>query len=481
MENCEVCSTRFTVTPYSRTGPNGGLLCFPCAKQLLKEEGAARKQKRNTAGRQRRKLQSDLLDGIYPGAKTLVNLCVGTLVHHVDMAESFGDLSDSLMIKLAWIIAKKRMLKSNTLNLFLQPGRQELQITDGAYLSSDDYIRIFQIMSSIKNLRLRNGIQFKNTVIDHLLGSPVELERLSLHGVNLIDNERWNAYFEQKGSHLKWFKLAWTDQYFGDEQIKLMVTTCPNLERLKITHNQSLTDEGVKAIAGFTGLQQLALELYRLPGQKPSETATLTAVLAAHASSLRRFSLNRFYEVNDDVLKALRHCTRLFKLRISHNSVMTDAAFAELFTGWINPPLTYIDFSNCAHVDSTNPRDNTNNIGLCSAGFEAMMAHSGKTLRYLDINHCRHVSNKSFLRVFDPNQSYPELRKMNISFCQEVNDYVVQSIFKVCPALKELIVFGNFKVKDVKVPKGKILIGMPNAMGMQVEGAEDAEEGQTAW
>jgi DNA repair protein RAD7 len=41
--------------------------------------------------------------------------------------------------------------------------------------------------------------------------------------------------------------------------------------------------------------------------------------------------------------------------------------------------------------------------------------------------------------------------------------------------LKTLKVFGNFGVKDVKVPKGRILIGVPNALGMQIEGTGEVD------
>ncbi|KAG9545175.1 hypothetical protein KCU77_g18407, partial [Aureobasidium melanogenum] len=40
-EHCEICSKRFTVTPYSKTGPDGGLVCTPCGKDLAKEGDAA--------------------------------------------------------------------------------------------------------------------------------------------------------------------------------------------------------------------------------------------------------------------------------------------------------------------------------------------------------------------------------------------------------------------------------------------------------
>jgi DNA repair protein RAD7 len=115
-------------------------------------------------------------------------------------------------------------------------------------------------------------------------------------------------------------------------------------------------------------------------------------------------------------------------------------------------------------------------IGLASAGFEAMMAHSGSTLRYLDVHSCRHISREAFENVFAENKVYPELRELNISFCQGVNDFVCGLIFRTCPNLKTLKVFGNFGVKDVRVPKGKILIGVPNALGMQIEGTELAED-----
>jgi DNA repair protein RAD7 len=37
LENCEICNKRFTVTPYSKAGPEGGLLCTPCGKEMVKD------------------------------------------------------------------------------------------------------------------------------------------------------------------------------------------------------------------------------------------------------------------------------------------------------------------------------------------------------------------------------------------------------------------------------------------------------------
>jgi DNA repair protein RAD7 len=103
------------------------------------------------------------------------------------------------------------------------------------------------------------------------------------------------------------------------------------------------------------------------------------------------------------------------------------------------------------------------------------MAHSGLTLKHLNVHSCRHISREAFENVFAEDKTYLEMQEIDISFCQSVNDFVVGSIFRSCPNLKTLKVFGNFGVKEVKVPKGKILIGVPNALGMQIEGTEEDE------
>ncbi|KAF4947649.1 hypothetical protein F66182_18557, partial [Fusarium sp. NRRL 66182] len=75
LENCEICEKRFTVTPYSKTGPDGGLLCAKCSKELAKDEKKA-KPKKTAPKTGRRQNQSKLLDDIaQQGASSLVEMC----------------------------------------------------------------------------------------------------------------------------------------------------------------------------------------------------------------------------------------------------------------------------------------------------------------------------------------------------------------------------------------------------------------------
>jgi DNA repair protein RAD7 len=152
---------------------------------------------------------------------------------------------------------------------------------------------------------------------------------------------------------------------------------------------------------------------------------------------------------------------------------MTDEGFVRLFKDWANRELKFIDFQKCRQLESAQPRENPDGIGLCSNGFRALMAHSGRTLEYLNLYGCRHITPEAFEEVFSADKVYPNLTKLEISFCEQVTDFIVGSIFRSCPQLRELIVFGCMKVKDVKVPHGKLLVGVPNALGMVIDGDDN--------
>jgi DNA repair protein RAD7 len=78
LENCEICEKRFTVTPYSKTGPDGGLLCTKCSKELADEEKKSKpKAKRGVPKGKRRQTESDRMMGnVKPGPKSLLETCV---------------------------------------------------------------------------------------------------------------------------------------------------------------------------------------------------------------------------------------------------------------------------------------------------------------------------------------------------------------------------------------------------------------------
>ncbi|KAF7543995.1 hypothetical protein G7046_g9883 [Stylonectria norvegica] len=469
IDNCAICKKRFTVTPYSVAGPEGGLLCSPCGREVAKErQGAPKKKPKIRAagpvGR-RRTLQSRILDGDV-GTKSLATLCVQTLAKNVDLADSLGDLPDHLVDKIARIFSKRRLLKSDTLPLFVQPSTETLYIYDGARLGEQDLVSIFQVAPNLRRLRIRCAIQFKDEVMDYLLSRDISLEFFSLHGANLLSEEKWQEFLKAKGQSLKGLQVYYTDRHFGDETVAVIQQHCPNLKRLKIENNQKLTDSGIKAIGELSGLEHLGLQIIN---KTTAESCTHTISKIGH--DLRTLSLKVVPHVNDDVLRAIHnHCRTLVKLRITDSEYMTDNGFVQLFTNWANPPLHFVDFQKCRIMDHTNPRENPNHVGFCSEAFKALMAHSGRKLQTLNLHACRHISREAFEEVFHLTAKYPELVNLEISFCENVTDFILGCIFRSCPKIREINVFGCMKVKSVQVPRGVILVGVPNAQGMVVEG-----------
>lgn len=469
MENCAICEKRFTVTPYSVAGPDGGLLCPPCGRQVAKEQEGQPKKKaprRQTGGvGSRRTVQSRILDGDV-GTKSLATLCVQTLAKNVDMAESLGDLPEHLIDKIARIFSKRRLLKPDTLPLFVQPTTEMVHIYDGAKLGEQDLISIFQTARKLRKFKARCAVQFKDEVMDYLLSRDTKLNSFYLHGANLLSEDKWHEFLASKGADLKGLQVYYTDNHFGDDTVGMIKTHCPNITRLKIENNQKLTDDGVKGLGEIPSLEHLGLQI-----QHSISPPAINHTISSIGANLRTLSLKIVPEVDDSVLETIHnHCHSLKKLRITDSEHMTDAGFVELFTNWENPPLHVLDLQKCRYVSASAPRDNSQNIGLCSEGFKALMAHSGLKLQNLNIHACRNISREAFEEVFSEQAQYPELKHLEISFCEEVTDYVLGCIFRSCPSIKEVNVFGCMKVRDVRVPRGVILVGVPNAQGMVTEG-----------
>ncbi|KJK94729.1 hypothetical protein H633G_01446 [Metarhizium anisopliae BRIP 53284] len=471
MENCAICEKRFTVTPYSVAGPDGGLLCAPCGREIAKERqgGKPKKKPRKQTGGigSRRSIQSRILDGDV-GTKSLATLCVQTLAKNVDMADSLGDLPEHLIDKIARIFSKRRLLRTETLPLFAQPTTETIHIYDGARLGDQDYISIFQVSPKLRRFKARSAIQFKDGVMDYLLSRDIALESFYLHGANLLSEQKWREFFSTKGQTLKGVQVYYTDKHFGDDTIVTMENHCPNLLRLKIENNQKVTDKGVEAIGNLSSLQHIGLQLQNSPSP-----GAINAAVSKIGHNLKTLSLKIVPDADDTVLQTIhQQCHSLAKLRITDSENMTDKGFADLFTNWNNPPLQFVDLQKCRYIDASQPRTNHNNVGLCDEGFKALMAHSGQGLEDLNVHACRHITKQAFEDVFSETSTYPELKTLEISFCEEVTDFILGCIFRACPKIKEVNVFGCMKVREVKVPRGVILVGVPNAQGMITEGMD---------
>ena len=274
------------------------------------------------------------------------------------------------------------------------------------------------------------------------------------------------------GEPLEFLKLTWLDYSMDDDAFSHLIRYCPNLTRLKLKKCFRLTDAALSAIKDLKQLERLSL---RFP--TPTSSDALAELISKIGPTLRTLCLENFTDADDDVLSTIHtSCTQLSKLRFTENDYCTDAGFVGLFTEWSNPPLAFIDLSSNRSVDYSMPDGPEVPTGLASAGFEALMEHSGVRLEHLDISSCRHITYETFSNIFDGKNQYPFLKDINISFLTKIDTAIVAGMFRSCPELIKVTAFGCFNVIDVAVPKGVALIGVPNAQDSIVqEGDVDAD------
>ncbi|KAF2141379.1 uncharacterized protein K452DRAFT_298759 [Aplosporella prunicola CBS 121167] len=461
LENCEICNKRFTVTAYSKTGPDGGLLCTPCGKELAADAGPSKKAKKATATKRRRKIESDRMDASYKpqGAKTLQQLCIEKVAAHANDVDEFGDLPEQVLDRLGEIFSKKRVLDPRTLKLFLRSDLDGLAVHDSAYLETDDYTQIFMEVPHVQKVVLRNAGQYKDENMKYMLEKAKNIRSLQLYASNLVSNDMWKQLFLQRADKLEELKLQWLDASFDDDCVETMAQHCPNLRRLKLKRCRQITVAAINSISRLQNLHHLSLQT-----NAEVESDRVVNLIGCVGANLETLSLETMIDSNDDVLSAIHdQCRNLRKLRFTDNDLCTDAGFVALFTEWANPPLRFIDVNSTRDVDNQHPDGPAEPNGLASEGFKVLMKHSGPKLETLNIASCRHISHAAFCDVFDGQKQYPHLSKIDISFCNAVDTTVVAGIFKSCPKLERLVSFGNFGVEDVVVPRDVVLIGVPKA------------------
>ena len=294
----------------------------------------------------------------------------------------------------------------------------------------------------------------------------ISLRQLRLDAANLVTDAKWDEFFTRMGHRLESLELSWLDFAMGDDNVAQIVDTCSQLQTLKLKKVFRITDVSLEHLSRMPNLTQLSLS----PTSSVSTNA-ITALVFALGSQLTQLSLHRLQDADDVLLEAIHlRCRKLSRLCLAENDSCTDAGFAGLFTDWSNPPLKSINFTRTRSIDSSMPDGPEDTVGLGPEGFKAMMAHSGKRLERINISSCRHIDRDTLCEVFDGTKKYPCLKDVDVSFVSKVDSDVVVGMMKSCPALQKVAAFCCFDVRDVVVPAGVALIGVPTAQDSIIQG-----------
>ncbi|KAI9765858.1 MAG: hypothetical protein M1840_007140 [Geoglossum simile] len=441
IDNCVECGVRFTVTPYTNAAPEevysgGGLLCAKCAKDVI---GSKKLNGRSTVSREkRRQIQSKLLDGHKQrGAKSLLQLCIEKVAKHINQIDDFGDMPPQVLDRLSRILSKSRAIDSTTIQLFLKPDIDVVSIYDCSKLEVNDYKKMLAFAPVISSLTLLNASQFQNPAMEYFTQRIKALKKLHLHSANLIDDTHWQSFFIAHGGSLESLRLEFLDHFFTLDTIKIAVSECTGLKSLRLEHLNHLTDDdAVGELSKLGRLEHLTIRL----GQDVTSGA-LMALIEAIGNNLRTLAIKDCACLDRSVLTAIQtNCHRITHLKLTGADKLPFSEFSTLFSNWQNPPLIKIDLSEVGSLNTRAKSDQDMDVVGAHDALESLMAHSGDRLEKLDLHSCRPVSHAALCSAFTEAVTYPRLKKVDLSFIQDVDDFVVESIVRCCPKMDFLTV-----------------------------------------
>lgn len=301
-------------------------------------------------------------------------------------------------------------------------------------LTSPALCTLASLNPNLTTLRLEFCGRMDDTVVQAWSSSLPHLKRVELLGPFLVRPPAWQAFFKTHPT-LDGFLITQSPR-FDLECVQSLVDNCPNLLELRLKEIGKMEDSFLQPLKKLGGhLTYLDLSYPGTPGAL-SEEAVID-LMSAVCGTLTHLDLSNNTQLTDGFLfQGLKPFARhLSCLLLANIPGFTDAGMAEFFSTWKsaaveagespNPPLSHIDLSR-SHE-------------LGSKALPELLKHSGESLTELNINGWKTTSDKAMKRI---GLLCPNLRKVDIGWCREVDNWTVQEIMEKCEKIEEVKVWG---------------------------------------
>ena len=217
-----------------------------------------------------------------------------------------------------------------------------------------------------------------------------------------------------------------------------MVTSCPNIRKLRLSEFGLLDDSWLPIIAQLTKLTHLDLAR---PGKGSFTDDAVIELLKKVGHGLRHLDLSRHVELADPVLLegVAEYCPNLTTLRMEDVSGnpdlnrpesigLTDDGVARFFDRWKRNGST-----GCAELDFHGCHS------LQDAALRALVGHSHGTLEKLNISGWKEVSAEALRELGD---KCKRLTELDVGWCRSLTDFGLKDILDGCPNIKLVKVWG---------------------------------------
>jgi DNA repair protein RAD7 len=202
------------------------------------------------------------------------------------------------------------------------------------------------------------------------------------------------------------------------------------LTELRLSEMGGMTDEWLTPIASLMSLTRLELAS---PGTSLTDEA-VNKFLGVIGPNLHILDFSGNNALTDEVLLEGigKHCHTLTSLALRGVPELSDLGVTKFFDEWTNPSLGKLDLSQCPN--------------LASRALDAVIKHSGETLISLSINGWKEVAEETLTRL--AGTMGRTLTELDMSWCREVDNFVIKDLVEKCPNLKWVKCYGCNKLTE---------------------------------
>ncbi|GAA98017.1 uncharacterized protein L969DRAFT_46361 [Mixia osmundae IAM 14324] len=460
--HCSDCHKRFTITDRTFIKTNNEMLCPPCQSEwmdLERETSVAPAPKPKRRATKQKQLNSEIEDGRAKiTIKSLQISCIELIGTHIQNVEALGDIGTANLDKIAKIVCKNRALSPDTLKLFLDIQTTDLRLYDCTRLDQDGLQSIPVFSPRIQRMTLVMCGLVDDDVLEQWLSRFEHLTYLELYGPYLVTDAKWQSFFRSRGqdkaAKLSGFLIKQSAR-IDRGAVEALVDQNAAITHLQLAEIGRLRSDWLDLLTPLTSLVHLDLSHGGVDGDTITDEAVVK-LLASVGANLETLILDANSALTEETLtKGIKpHCKKLTHLSLEQLAVSSEG-LQDLFTDWQSQSLRRVNLHRCTDMEDE--------------ALDALVAHSGSTIEYLDLNSVDNLRELALMRLA---KSCPKMIELDLSFVRDVDDFIVKAVLDNMPALTTFFVWGNNRVSDL----------CPTRSGVKVVGQEsqhDCREGQT--
>jgi DNA repair protein RAD7 len=370
----------------------------------------------------------------YVSPDSLRSLCLSLVADNFEVVEGLGYVSAEVRNKLATLLCRKLQLTPEVLGRLAEPGITELVLPDCSRIDADTMRAVLlQCCASITSLCLtscgRCFTDATSVAIRAARGFPC-LRELTLTGTYML----------------------------SDAYLLSIVDNSPDLQHLDLSHNNRLSQIGLKALATKFGKQLKGLKLDFCEQLEPQSFSFLSEFIALETISLRGLPSLRDEHVRQLLTacgSTLRHldledCERLGDgtlLAIGEECRGLATLSIGLVKGFSTESLTLL-FSNVVHSSCAGLRKLSLKglPGVNDAVVIGAAALSAGSLCELNLCSCEDVTDATLVQL--AKFCHSSLVHLDVSFCRKLSDDGLGYFVDGCKKLESLHLWGNMQLSD---------------------------------